>query len=36
MIGLFKTECIRTRVFHHGPYKTIVDVEYATGGRIDW
>jgi hypothetical protein len=22
VIGLFKTECIRTTVFHTGPYKT--------------
>jgi len=28
--GLYKTECIRTTVFHDGPYKTIGDVEYAT------
>jgi len=35
-IGLFKTECITTTVFHDGPYKTPADVEYATGGWIDW
>jgi putative transposase len=34
--GLFKTECIRTDVFHTGPYKTITDVEYATAGWVDW
>lgn len=34
--GLFKTECIRTTVFHDGPYKTIADVEYATAGWVDW
>jgi putative transposase len=28
--------CIRTTVFHHGPYKTTADVEYATAGWIDW
>ena len=28
--GLYKAECIRTTVFHTGPYKTIADVEYAT------
>jgi len=36
VIGLFKTECIRTTVFHDGPYKTIADVEYATAGWVDW
>lgn len=35
-IGLFKTECIRTTVFHAGPYRTIADVEYATAGWVDW
>ncbi len=34
--GLYKTECIRTDVFHTGPYKTIADVEYATAGWVDW
>ena len=34
--GLYKTECIRTSVFHTGPYKTIADVEYATAGWVDW
>jgi transposase InsO family protein len=36
IIGLFKTECIRTPVFHDGPYKTLGDVEYATAGWVDW
>jgi putative transposase len=36
VIGLFKTECIRTTVFHPGPYRTIADVEYATAGWVDW
>jgi transposase InsO family protein len=36
VIGLFKTECIRTTVFHPGPYRTISDVEYATAGWVDW
>jgi putative transposase len=36
VIGLFKTECIRTTVFHAGPYRTISDVEYATAGWVDW
>jgi len=35
-IGLFKTECLRTQIFHHGPYKTLADVEYATAGWVDW
>ncbi len=34
--GLYKTECIRTTVFHDRPYKTIADVEYATAGWVDW
>ena len=29
VIGLYKTECIRTTIFHDGPYRTIADVEYA-------
>ena len=33
--SLFKTECIRTTVFHSGPYRTIGDVEYATAGWVD-
>ncbi len=34
--GLYKAECIRTTVFHDGPYKTLADVEYATTGWVDW
>lgn len=34
--GLFKTECMRTSVFHEGPFKTIGDVEFATAGWVDW
>jgi transposase InsO family protein len=34
--GLYKAECIRTTVFHTGPYRTIGDVEYATAGWVDW
>ncbi|AXH97987.1 IS3 family transposase [Ornithinimicrobium avium] len=34
--GLYKAECIRTTVFHAGPYKTLADVEYATAGWVDW
>ncbi len=36
IIGLFKTECIATNLFHPGPYKTLADVEYATAGWVDW
>ena len=36
VIGLFKTECIRTTVFHPGPYRTIADIEFATAGWVDW
>ena len=36
VIGLFKTECIRTTVFHHGPYRQVSDVEWATAGWVDW
>ena len=34
--GLYKTECIRTTVFHRGAFKTIADVEFATAGWFDW
>lgn len=34
--GLYKVECIRTTIFHDGPFKTIADVEYATAGWVDW
>jgi putative transposase len=36
IIGLFKTEVITTDLFHHGSYKTVADVEYATAGWVDW
>jgi putative transposase len=36
IIGLFKTECIKTTVFHNQPFKTIADIEYATAGWVDW
>ena len=36
IIGLFKTEAIATTVFHNGPFKTLVDIEYATAGWVDW
>lgn len=36
VIGLYKTECVRTTVFHDGPYRGLHDVEYATAGWVDW
>ena len=36
VIGLYKTECITTTIFHNGPYKTIADVEYATAGSVSY
>lgn len=36
IIGLFKTECIASGLFHQGPFRTIADVEYATAGWVDW
>ena len=36
LIGLYKTECIRTRCSTPGPYKTVADVEYATLAWVDW
>ena len=36
IIGLYKTECINTDVFHRGSWKTLSDVEYATAGWVDW
>ena len=36
VIGLYKTECIRTTVFHAGPYRTLADIEYATASWADW
>jgi hypothetical protein len=36
VIGLFKTECITTTVLHHGPHKTIADVEYAAMDWVNW
>lgn len=34
--GIYKTECIRTTVFHSGPFRTLADVEFATAGWVDW
>ena len=36
IIGLYKTEPSTTDVFHAGPLKTLVDVEYATAAWVDW
>jgi transposase InsO family protein len=36
LIGLFKTECIRTTVLHDGPYRSVHDVEYDAAGWVDW
>ncbi|MCW2832429.1 MAG: family transposase [Nocardioides sp.] len=35
-ISLYKTEAIATNVFHVGPVKTLLDVEYATACWVDW
>lgn len=29
-MGLYKSECIETDVFHDGPYRSLADVEHAT------
>ncbi|UAJ81767.1 IS3 family transposase (plasmid) [Leifsonia sp. ZF2019] len=34
--GLYKTECVRTDVFHDGAFKTVDDVEYATSAWVEW
>jgi len=36
IIGLYKTECIQSSIFHDKPYRTIEDVEFATFGWVDW
>jgi putative transposase len=36
IIGLYKTECIDTTIFHDGPYKTVLDVELATAAWVGW
>lgn len=36
IIGLFKTECIATTIFHDSPYKTLADIEHATASWVDW
>ena len=34
--GLYKAECVRTTVFHTGPYRDLADVEQATSRWVDW
>ena len=34
--GLYKAECIRTHVFHAGPYRHLADVEHGTSAWVDW
>ncbi len=36
VIALLKTDCIRTTVFHAGPYRQVSDVEWAPPGWVDW
>lgn len=36
IIGLYKTECVRTGPFHTDPLKTLADVEFATMAWVDW
>ena len=36
IVGLFKAECIRTTIFHDGPYQSIADIEFAAMGWVDW
>ncbi len=36
VIRVYKTECVRTTVFHDGSYRGVHDVEYATAGWVDW
>lgn len=36
LIGLYKTDCIRTTIFEPGPFRTTVDFEYADTGWLDW
>lgn len=36
IIGLYKTECVRSGPFHTGPFKSLSDVEYATMAWVDW
>lgn len=36
IIGLYKTECVRSGPFHPGPLKTLSEVEFATMAWVDW
>lgn len=36
IIGLYKTECIETDIFHSGPYRALEDVEFVTATWVDW
>jgi putative transposase len=36
IIGLYKTECVRSGPFHTGPFKSLSEVEYATMAWVDW
>lgn len=36
IIGLYKSECIETDIFHNRPFKTLEDVELATMMWADW
>jgi putative transposase len=36
IVGLYKTECVRTGPFHTGPLKSLADVEFATMAWVDW
>jgi putative transposase len=36
IIGLYKTECVRSGPFHTDPFKTPADVEFATMAWVDW
>lgn len=36
VIGLFKTECVKPRIFHDQPLRTLADVEFATMAWVDW
>ena len=35
-MGLYKSECIETDVFHDGPWRSLADVEHATAAWVTW
>lgn len=35
-MGLYKSECIETSVFHDGPWRSLADVEAATAAWVTW